>query len=117
MRRNRQIRRDIMDEMQKVDNHVENVKNAAGGSQDADAIDYEALYHEASKSITDLTAERDSLLTENKDLRAKAEAAISDGAKARELNYTLARQLDLGTKNDKQPEEYLAAMFLGQKED
>lgn len=103
-----------MDEKQIVDNHVE---NAAGGSQDAGAIDYEALYQEAAKSITELTAERDSLLTENKDLRAKAEAAISDGAKARELNYTLARQLDLGKANDKSPEDYLAAMFLSKKEE
>lgn len=106
-----------MDEMQNVNNPVENVENAAGGSQDAGAIDYESLYREASKSITELTAERDSLLTENKDLRAKAEAAISDGAKARELNYTLARQLDLGKANDKSPEDYLAEMFLGKKEE
>lgn len=106
-----------MDEMQKVDNHVDKVENAAGGSQDAGAIDYEALYQEAAKSITELTAERDSLLTENKTLRDQAEAAIADGAKARELNYTLARQLDLGKVNDKSPEEYLAAMFLGKKED
>ena len=100
-----------------VNNLVDNLENAAGGSQDAGAIDYEALYREASKSITELTAERDSLLTENKTLRDQTEAAIADGAKARELNYTLARQLDLGTKNDKQPEDYLAEMFLGKKED
>lgn len=95
-----------------VDNIVETVDNGTEGAQGAKTVDYEALYREASKSVADLTAERDSLLTENKDLRAAKDAAIADGAKAREMNYTLSRQLNLGQQVQKQPEDILAGMFL-----
>lgn len=95
-----------------VDNNVETVDNRTEGSQNAQTVDYEALYREASQSVADLTAERDSLLTENKDLRAAKDAAIADGAKAREMNYTLSRQLNLGQQAQKQPEDILAGMFL-----
>lgn len=95
-----------------VDNNVETVDNRTEGAQNAQTVDYEALYREASQSVADLTAERDSLLTENKDLRAAKDAAIADGAKAREMNYTLSRQLNLGQQAQKQPEDILAGMFL-----
>lgn len=95
-----------------VDNNVETVEKPAADAQGAEKIDYESLYREAAKSITELTAERDSLLTENKDLRSAKEAAIADGAKAREMNYTLSRQLNLGQQAAKQPEDILANMFL-----
>lgn len=97
---------------EKVDNIVETVDNGTEGAQDSKAVDYESLYREASQSVADLTAERDSLLTENKDLRAAKDAAIADGAKAREMNYTLSRQLNLGQQAQKQPEDILAGMFL-----
>lgn len=101
-----------MDEKQIVDNNVENVENAAGGSQDAGAIDYEALYREASKSITELTAERDSLLSENTELRNSRDAALADSAKIKEVNYTLSRQLNLQHEIQREPENILAEMFL-----
>ena len=104
-----------MDE--KVDNIVETVENGTSGAQNAQTVDYEALYREASQSVADLTAERDSLLNENKDLRAAKDAAIADGAKARELNYTLSRQLNLGQQVQKQPEDILAGIFLKKKGD
>lgn len=97
---------------EKVENGVEKVDNGTEGAQGSKAVDYEALYREASQSVADLTAERDSLLTENEDLRAAKDAAIADGAKAREMNYTLSRQLNLGQKAQKQPEDILAGMFL-----
>lgn len=95
-----------------VENNVGQVDNAQDGAGAQETIDYEGLYREAAKSIAELTAERDSLLTENKDLRAAKDAAIADGAKAREMNYTLSRQLNIGQTAEKQPEDYLAEMFL-----
>lgn len=95
-----------------MDNILEEVDNSTEGAQNAKTIDYEALYREASQSVAELTAERDSLLTENTDLRAAKDAAIADGAKAREMNYTLSRQLNLGQRAQKQPEDILAGMFL-----
>lgn len=95
-----------------VENNVETVDNAQGSAGTPETIDYESLYREAAKSITELTAERDSLLAENNDLRAAKDAAIADGAKAREMNYTLSRQLNIGQQAEKQPEDYLAEMFL-----
>lgn len=99
-----------MDE--KVDKGMETVDNGTEGAQNAKTVDYEALYREASQSVADLTEERDSLLSENKDLRAAKDAAIADGAKAREMNYTLSRQLNLGQQAQKRPEDILAKMFL-----
>lgn len=95
-----------------VENNVKTVETPTADAQGAETIDYESLYREAAKSITELTAERDSLLTENKDLRAAKEAAIADGAKAREMNYTLSRQLNIGQQTQKSTEDYLAEMFL-----
>lgn len=100
-----------------VEKTVDSVDKAQEGAGAPEAIDYEALYREASKSVTELTAERDSLLSENEDLRAAKDAAIADGAKAREMNYTLSRQLDIGQRVEKQPEDYLAEMFLHKKGD
>lgn len=97
---------------EKVENGVETVDNGTEGAQNAKTVDYETLYREASQSVAELTAERDSLLTENKDLRAAKDAAIADGAKAREMNYTLSRQLNFGQHAQKQPEDILAGMFL-----
>ena len=95
-----------------IDNLVEKVDNLANDPGEGAAVNYEELYKQAAASIADLTAERDSLKNENTELRAAKEQAIADGAKAREMNYTLSRQLSINAQETKQPEEYLADMFL-----
>ena len=98
--------------MDGVDNNAGSVDNPAAGDQGAPEINYETLYQEASKSILELTAERDSLLSENKELRDSRDAAIADSAKTKEMNYTLSRQLNIQQETKKQPEDILAAMFI-----
>ena len=97
------------DNVNNVDN---NVDNPAAGDQGAPEVNYETLYQEASKSILELTAERDSLLSENKELRDSRDAALSDNAKTKEVNYTLSRQLNLQQEIRREPENILADMFL-----
>lgn len=98
--------------MENVKKSVENVDNQDQGSQSDDPINYEELYRQSAASISELTAERDSLLTENQELRAARDAAIADGQKTKELNYTLARQLNIQQDVKKEPEEIMANMFL-----
>ena len=95
-----------------VDKLVDNVENLSDDPGEAAGVNYEELYKQAAASIADLTAERDSLKNENTELRAAKEQAIADGAKAREMNYTLSRQLSINAQETKQPEDYLADMFL-----
>lgn len=97
------------DNVNNVDN---NVDNPAAGDQGAPEVNYETLYQEASKSILELTAERDSLLSENKELRDSRDAALADNAKTKEVNYTLSRQLNLQQEIRREPENILADMFL-----
>ena len=103
-------------DMATIDNNVENVDNpaqgSAGSAQSGETVDYEELYRAAAESITELTAERDSLKYENDQLRSARDQAITDGQKAREMNYTLSRQLDISAKQAKEPEDILAEMFL-----
>ena len=86
-------------------------ENKNNGEQ-IETPNYETLYKEAADVIKELTAERDSLKNENDKLRESEAAAIADGAKAREMNYTLSRQLNLHQQDEKTIEEQLAAMFL-----
>ena len=97
--------------MKEVDNNVGTVDNAAG-DQGAPEVNYETLYQEASRSILELTAERDSLLSENRELRDSRDAALADNAKTKEVNYTLSRQLNLQQEIRREPENILADMFL-----
>lgn len=63
------------------------------------------------KKLEDLTAERDSLaeeLTSNKENMQQLQSELGETKK---LNFTLARSLDVGQKNDT-PEELLAGMFI-----
>ncbi len=103
-------------DMAAIDNKVEQLdkpsQESAGSAQESKAVNYEELYRAAAESITELTAERDSLKTENDQLRAARDQAITDGQKAREMNYTLSRQLDISAQQAKQPEDILAEMFL-----
>lgn len=98
--------------MDNVEKNVENVENATGSSQTGDQINYEELYRQTSETLAELTAERDSLISENTELRAARDAAIADGQKIKEVNYTLSRQLNIQQEVQKQPEEIMAGMFL-----
>jgi len=98
--------------MEEVNNNVGTVDNAAAGDQGAPEVNYETLYQEASRSILELTAERDSLLSENRELRDSRDAALADNAKTKEVNYTLSRQLNLQQEIKREPEKILADMFL-----
>ena len=51
-------------------------------------------YDEAQQQITDLSAERDSLLEENAQMRETIKALEAETAETKKLNFTLARQLD-----------------------
>ncbi len=97
---------------QTVEKPVETVDKQTGAEPE---VNYETLYHQAAESIKELTAERDSLKNENTELRSARDQAISDGQKAREMNYTLSRQLDISQNVKKQPEELMAEMFLNKK--
>ena len=98
-----------------VENTVGNVDNSVAAPVSTPEVNYEELYRQSAKSIAELTAERDSLLSENAELRTARDNAIADGQKTKELNYTLARQLDLKTNVQKQPEEMMAEMFLNKR--
>ncbi len=99
---------------QTVEKPVETVDNQTATEP---AVNYETLYYQAAESIKELTAERDSLKNENTELRSARDQAISDGQKAREMNYTLSRQLAISQNVKKQPEELMAGMFLNKKGD
>lgn len=95
-----------------------NVNNDNGGNVNNDNgsnggdINYESLYQNALNEILELTSERNSLLSENNELRTKHEAALNEAAKTKEINYTLSRQLNIENAKKREPEAILADMFL-----
>ena len=52
------------------------------------------------KKIEDLTAERDSFKTENDTLRSQVEQTNKELKATKELNFTMARKINIGTKDD-----------------
>lgn len=60
--------------------------------------------------IADLEAERNSLKTELEGANSDSKKMLDELAKTKELNYTLARQLDF-TKETKSSEDMLHEMF------
>ncbi len=64
---------------------------------------------ETQKTITDLTAERDSLVEELEQLKKRNLELIDETAATKKLNFTLARQLD--TKPRQTAEKALVEMF------
>ena len=61
----------------------------------------------------DMEAERDSFKTENEQLKAELLEAKTEMKKTKELNFTLARQIN--TKPEKSAEDILHEMFIGGK--
>lgn len=62
-----------------------------------------------SSTVIDLTAERDSLKTENEKLSGSVKALTEELKKVKETNYTLARHIDAADQMD--PEEIINNMF------
>ena len=65
------------------------------------------------KSIVDLTAERDSFKTENDNIKAQLEASNNELKATKEMNFTLARKMNVGEKED--PETALYNFMKGFK--
>lgn len=63
----------------------------------------------AQETVADLEAERDSFRTENDQLKASSAAAAEELKKTKELNYTLARKVNVAPT--KSAEEYLHEAF------
>lgn len=65
------------------------------------------------KKIEDLTAERDSFKTENDTLRSQVEQTNKELKATKELNFTMARKINIGSKDD--PETTLYNFMKGMK--
>lgn len=65
------------------------------------------------KRIDDLTAERDSFKTENDSLRSQVEQTNKELKATKELNFTMARKINVGSKDD--PETTLYNFMKGMK--
>ena len=63
----------------------------------------------SSETLDDITAERNSLQTENEQLQQQLAELREDNRKTKEMNYTLTRRLSAGPA--KSAEEYLNEMF------
>ena len=59
--------------------------------------------------MDNITAERNSLQTENEDLKKQLQELREDNRKTKEMNYTLTRRLS--AEPEKSAEEYLNEMF------
>lgn len=62
------------------------------------------------ETVDDLTAERDSFKNENDRLRKELQELKESERKTKEVNYTLSRQLNIGSKKQ-DSEELLHEMF------
>ena len=65
------------------------------------------------KRIEDLTAERDSFKTENDSLRSQVETTSKELKATKELNFTMARKINVGTQVD--PETEIFNFMKGMK--
>jgi uncharacterized FlaG/YvyC family protein len=65
------------------------------------------------KTISDLTAERDSFKTENDQLNKMVEQTNKELKATKELNFTMARKINVGPKDD--PETTLFNFMKGYK--
>lgn len=69
----------------------------------------QAAVYIASETLDDITAERNSLQTENEQLQQQLAELREDNRKTKEMNYTLTRRLS--AEPTKSAEEYLNEMF------
>lgn len=80
-------------------------------SEDEQAAVLQLAETDAAK-VEDLTAERNSLKDENEKLKQSSTKTAEELAKTKELNFSLARKLDTGSKQD--PEETLMKFIKGE---
>ena len=76
---------------------------------EAEIVALQNQLEETQKTITDLTAERDSLVEELEQIKKRNLELIDETAATKKLNFTLARQLD--TKPRQTAEKALVEMF------
>lgn len=62
--------------------------------EEAEIVALQNSYDEAQRELTDLKAERESLVEENAQMRETIKALEAETAETKKLNFTLARQLD-----------------------
>lgn len=67
---------------------------------DEEKSSYLAGVESDQKTITDLTAERDSFKTENDSFRKQLETANNELKATKEMNFTLARKINTEPKKD-----------------
>lgn len=67
---------------------------------DEEKSSYLAGVESDQKTITDLTAERDSFKTENDSFRTQLETANKELKATKEMNFTLARKINTEPKKD-----------------
>lgn len=77
--------------------------------EEVEIVALQNSYEEAQKTITDLSAERDSLLEELAQVKDQNDSLIAENAETKKLNFTLARQLD--TRPKLTAEQALVDMF------
>ena len=73
------------------------------------SADEQAAVFISSETLDDITAERNSLQTENEQLQQQLAELREDNRKTKEMNYTLTRRLS--AEPAKSAEEYLNEMF------
>ena len=78
---------------------------------DEDKTTFLASIESNEKTISDLTAERDSFKTENEQLTAEIEKNNKELKATKELNFTMARKINTGSKDD--PETALYNFMKG----
>ena len=78
---------------------------------DEDKTTFLASIESNEKTISDLTAERDSFKTENEQLTAEIEKSNKELKATKELNFTMARKINTGSKDD--PETALYKFMKG----
>lgn len=66
---------------------------------------------EAQKKLEEIEIEKESLKKENDDFRSQLQSSTEELKKTKELNYTLARSLDVSKKKKVNSEQLISSMF------
>ena len=81
---------------------------------DSEKENYLVSVEAQTKTIDDLTAERNSFKTENDSLRSQVEATNKELKATKELNFTMARKINTASSNE-DPETQLYNFMKGMK--
>lgn len=66
---------------------------------------------EAHKKLEEIEIEKESLKKENDEFRSQLQSSTEELKKTKELNYTLARSLDVSKKKKVNSEQLISSMF------